>query len=60
MIKAGRPPLLATGDALPPLLGSPPTGTLRLDPAGGMVPQERDIGYLLPMGGALHYGAANT
>ncbi|MCB5164491.1 hypothetical protein LG634_06530 [Streptomyces bambusae] len=26
----------------------------------GRLPQRRDIGYLLPQGGALHYGAANT
>jgi hypothetical protein len=25
----------------------------------GQMPQERGVGYLLPIGGALHYGAAN-
>ncbi|MFJ6521593.1 hypothetical protein ACIQJ4_25455 [Streptomyces filamentosus] len=26
----------------------------------GTLPQTRDIGYLLPQGDVLHYGAANT
>ncbi|MEU8700356.1 hypothetical protein AB0C61_22350 [Streptomyces sp. NPDC048680] len=35
--------------------GSTDAATLK-----GKVPQTRDIGYLLPHGNALHYGAANT
>ncbi|MFH8762443.1 hypothetical protein ACH4NV_13900 [Streptomyces althioticus] len=42
------------------VVGFEVSGCADAETLAGQMPQERDVGYLLPLGGALHYGAANT
>ncbi len=42
------------------VVGFEVSGCTDISMLAGELPQTRDIGYLLPQGDVLHYGAANT